>query len=132
MATEGDASAQLSRRERQIMDILYEKQKATALEIMEAMPDAPGYSSVRKFMMILESKGFVKHEKQGKQHVFVPTLAPGNAAQSALSRVLKVFYGGSLESAVSSMLSSSEADVSEEELARLEQIVRDARRNSEA
>ena len=122
----------LSRRERQIMDILYQRRTATANDVMEAMPDAPGYSSVRKQLAILEEKGFVRHERQGKQHVFVPIVASQSAARSALDRVLNVFFGGSLENAVTSMLGGPEPKLSEEELARLEQIVRDARTGGES
>lgn len=130
MGREDDAASSLSRRERQIMDVLYQKGRATAAEVMEALPDAPGYSSVRKLLMILESKGFVRHERQGKQHVYVPTVPQQSAARSALGRVLDVFFGGSLESAVSTLLSSSERNVSDEELSRLERVVQEARKAS--
>src|SRR5215467_4267713 len=90
----------LSRRERQIMDVLYRKGKATAAEVMEAMPDAPGYSAVRTYLAILEKKGHVRHEKDGARFVFSPTVPLQKAKRSAVRHLIETFFGGSRERAV--------------------------------
>src|SRR5687768_6458536 len=85
----------LSRRERQIVDILYSNGRATAAEVQAALPDPPSYSAVRAMLRILEEKGHVRHEQDGPRYVYVPTLARDNAKRSALQHVLKTFFDGS-------------------------------------
>ena len=88
---------ELSRRERQIMDILYTKGQASALEVRDAMPDPPTKTAVRTLLRILEEKGFLTHEQLGQTYLFRPRMAREHAGPSALRRVLDVFFGGSLE-----------------------------------
>ena len=118
----------LSRRERQIMDIIYSRGRASAAEVRDAMPDAPGYSAVRAMLRILEEKGYLRHDRQGPRYVFWPTLPREEASQSALRRLLQTFFDGSVEQAVAAMLDASESELSDEELARLERLIAEARK----
>src|SRR5579859_2950376 len=99
----------LSRRERQIVEILHRLGKSTASEVHEALPDAPTYSAVRATLRILEEKGHAVHEIDGKRYVYVPAEPKQVAAQSALDQVVKTFFGGSLEGVVRTFLSGREA-----------------------
>jgi predicted transcriptional regulator len=118
---------QLSRRERQIMDVLYERGRATAAEVREAMPDPPGYSAVRTLLRILEEKGHVRHEQEGARYVYLPREPASRMAESALARVVRTFFGGSVERTVASLISSDEAQLSPEELDRLSRLIDEAR-----
>src|SRR6476659_4956105 len=91
----------LSRRERQIVDILYARGRATAAEVQAALPDPPSYSAVRAMLRILEDKGHVKHEQDGPRYVYLPTVAPERAQKTALRHVLQTFFNGSAEQALS-------------------------------
>jgi predicted transcriptional regulator len=117
----------LSRRERQIMDILFARGRATAGEVLEALPDPPSYSAVRALLRVLENKGHVRHHREGTRYVYAPTQPRTRAATSALSRVVETFFGGSVEKTVATLISSEEARLSPEELARLEDLIRKAR-----
>lgn len=117
----------LSRRERQIMDVVYQRGQATAAEVREALPDAPGYSAVRALLRILEEKGHLTHAEDGKRYVFSPTQPRPVAAQSALNQIVHTFFGGSVEKAVTTLLSSSDAKLSEEELDRLARLIDEAK-----
>jgi predicted transcriptional regulator len=117
----------LSRRERQIVDILHRLGKATANEVHEAMPDAPTYSAVRATLRILEEKGHAVHEIDGKRYVYVPAEPRQVAAKSALDQVVSTFFGGSLEGVVRTFLSGREAQVSEDELSRISKLIEDAK-----
>src|ERR1051325_11295048 len=97
----------LSRRERQIIDILYRKKAATALEVLEALPDPPSYSAVRAALRILEEKGHVRHEKQGAKYVFIPTLDRNKARRTAVRHLIQTFFDGSAEKAASTLLDMS-------------------------
>ena len=97
----------LSRRERQIIDILYARGRATAAEVQAALPDPPSYSAVRAMLRILEDKGHVKHEQDGPRYVYVPTVGHDNAKRSALHHMLKTFFDGSTEQAISALLDDS-------------------------
>lgn len=119
----------LSRRERQIMDIVYGLREATATQVLEAMPDAPTRTTVRTMLRILEQKGQLKHVKQGREFVYRPVNARKNVARAALKRVLNTFFDGSLEGAVSQHLSDSGTRMSDEELKRLSDLISEARRN---
>src|SRR5215469_1184389 len=99
--------ATLSRRERQIMDVLYRKESATAAEVMESLPDAPGYSAVRALLRILEQKGHVRHEERAGKYVFMPTLQREKAKRSALRHLVQTFFDGSTEDAVAALLDST-------------------------
>jgi predicted transcriptional regulator len=118
----------LSRREREILEILHRLGRGTATEVMEALPDAPSYSAVRSILRILEEKGHARHEEEGKRYAYLPSEPRQNAGRNALQQVMQTFFGGSLESAVRTFLNDSEADVSEEELERLTRIIEDAKK----
>jgi BlaI family transcriptional regulator, penicillinase repressor len=119
----------LSRRERQIVDILYARGRATAVEVQAALPDPPSYSAVRAMLRILEDKGHVKHEQDGPRYIYVPTVAHDNAKRSALHHVLKTFFDGSTEQAISALLDDSASNLSDAELDRLARLIDQARGN---
>lgn len=118
----------LSRRERQIVDILYSQGRATAAEVQAALPDPPSYSAVRAMLRILEDKGHVRHEQDGPRYVYVPTLARDNAKRSALRHMLQTFFDGSAEQAISALLDDSSTRLSDRELDRLARMIQQARR----
>jgi len=121
---------QLTRRERQIMDALYRLGRATATEIMQAMPGAPGYSTVRTQLRVLETKGHVKHEEVGLRYVYFPTVSRHSARRSALKHLVDTFFDGSNAKAVAALLGGEAARVTDEDLERIESIVRGARGES--
>ncbi len=116
----------LSRRERQIMDIIYESKEATAQQVMERLPDAPGYSAVRALLRVLENKGHLEHRQVGPRYVYIPRLAKDAARRSELRHLLKTFFDNSTEAAVAALLDISEASLSEEDYRRLAELVRKA------
>jgi len=118
----------LSRRERQIVDILYAQGRATAAEVQSALPDPPSYSAVRAMLRILEDKGHVRHEQDGPRYVYVPTVARDNAKRSALRHMLQTFFDGSAEQAISALLDDSSTRLSDRELDRLARMIDQARR----
>ena len=118
----------LSRRERQIIDILYSHGRATAAEVQTALPDPPSYSAVRAMLRILEDKGHVRHEQDGPRYVYVPTVARDNVKKSALQHVLTTFFDGSAEQAISALLDDESARLSEAELDRLARLIDGARK----
>jgi predicted transcriptional regulator len=124
--------AGLSRREREIVDALNRLGKATAGEIESAIPTPPSNSAVRSILRILEEKGHVRHEEDGKRYLYLPTAPRPAAARSALTGVLDTFFGGSLATAVKTFLSEADADLKEEELEDLARLVEDARRRGDA
>jgi len=117
----------LSRRERQIMQILYERGQATVAEVQESLPDPPGYSAVRRLVAILEEKGQVHHTLIGKGYVYSPAESWTAVSKSAIEQVVESFFGGSVEKAVATLLSSQKTRPSEDELQRLEQMIQQAR-----
>ena len=121
-------SDELSRRERQIMDIVYARGEASAAAIHGALPDAPSYSAVRALLAILVEKGHLKHRSEQGRYIYAPTRRRSHVGRSALRRVLDTFYEGSLEKAVAALLHGSEANLSPEELARLGQLIEQARK----
>lgn len=116
----------LSRRERQIMEVIYRSGSATAKEVLAALPDPPSYSAVRATMRILEEKGHVKHEKKGPRYVFEPTTPAGEARRSALRGLLDTFFGGSTEDAFAALLDLREGAVDSQEADRLKSMIRRA------
>jgi len=120
--------AQLTRRERQIMEILHARGQATAAEVHQALPDSPSYSAVRALLRILEEKGHVKHRREGLRYVHLPTEARARASRSALRRVVRTFFGGSAPLAVAALLESSDTELSTEEIDKLQKIINDARK----
>lgn len=120
--------ANLSRRERQIMDIVYRQGQATAAEVLEALPDPPSYSAVRAMLRILEEKGHLRHEQQGPRYVFLPTLPRDKASRSALKQLVQTFFDGSTEQAVAALLDLSGSKLSSDELDRLSDLIDQARK----
>jgi predicted transcriptional regulator len=119
----------LSRRERQIMDVIYERGQATAAEVAEAIPDPPSYSAVRALLRILEEKGYLRHEQQGLRYVFLPTVKRASARRSALKGLVRTFFEGSVEQTVAALLDDKK--LSSEELARLADLLDRARSRRE-
>jgi BlaI family transcriptional regulator, penicillinase repressor len=117
----------LSRRERQIMDVLYRDRQATAAEVLAALPDPPSYSAVRAMLRVLETKGHVRHVADGTRYVYLPTVARERAGRPALAGVLETFFEGSTEKAVAALLELSPAGLSDEELDRLSRLIEQAR-----
>ena len=124
-------SLHLSRRERQIMDIIYARGEAAAAEVHDALPDAPSYSAVRTLLRILEEKGHLKHREDGPRYVFMPTEPRAKASRSALKRVVQTFFDGSLASAVAALVDGEGGKVSAEELQRIEAIIQSAKDKSQ-
>ena len=118
----------LSRRESQIMEIVYERGRATAAEVLERLPDPPSYSAVRAMLRILEDKGHLRHEQDGPRYVFLPTVAPEEARDSALKRVVRTFFDGSAEGAMAALIDLGVSDLDEEALERLADLIEEARR----
>ena len=119
--------AGLSRRERQIMDILYQNGKASAQEVRDAMPDAPSYSAVRAMLRVLEEKGHVKHQEEGMKYVYTPVVTAGKAKRSAVKHVLDTFFQGSTEQIVAALLDVSSSRLTREELDRMAQMIERAK-----
>jgi predicted transcriptional regulator len=113
----------LTRREREIMDILYRRGRATAHEVLEDLAEAPSYSAVRALLRLLEERGHVKHVEDGPRYVYSPAVARGDARKSALAHVVKTFFAGSVEQAVATLVESSKAKLSSEELDRLSALI---------
>jgi BlaI family penicillinase repressor len=123
------AHRDLSRRERQILDILYKNGRATAAEVQAALPEPPSYSAVRALLRILEDKGHIRHEQDGPRYVYLPTVARDNAKRSALRHILQTFFDGSAEQAISALLDESSAKLSSAELDRLARLIDGARKS---
>lgn len=124
------SSRHLSRRERQIMDIIYARGEAAAADVHAALPDAPSYSSVRTLLRILEEKGHLKHREDGPRYIFMPTEARAKASRSALQRVVQTFFDGSLSNAVAALVDAEGGKLSAEELRRIEAIIKAAKSKS--
>jgi predicted transcriptional regulator len=120
--------ADLTRRERQIMEILHTRGQATAADVQGALPDAPSYSTVRALLRILEDKGCVKHRRQGLRYVHLTTEGKARASRSALRRVVRTFFGGSAPLAVAALLEGKDTELSPKEIAQLQRIINQARK----
>jgi len=118
----------LSRRERQIMDVVYRLGRATAAEVQEGLPDPPSYSAIRALLRILEEKGHLRHERDGPRYVFLPTVGRDKARRSALRRLVQTFFEGSTAQAVAALLGEPGTNLSGEDLDRLSRLI-DAARN---
>lgn len=121
----------LSRRESQIMNVVYRLGKATANEIRDGLPDPPSNSSVRVLLRILEEKGHLKHEKDGRRYVYMPTVPASKAGYSELKQVKSTFFGDSVRGVVSALLSMSESDLSKEDLDDLSELIEQAKKEDE-
>jgi len=117
----------LSKRERQIVDILYRRKTATAGEIQQALPDPPTYSAVRATLCILERKGHIRHEPGSLPYRYTPTVAPDRARRSALRHIVDTFFDGSVEQVVSTLIDESAGRLSPQQLDRLHDLIRRAR-----
>ena len=118
----------LGRRERQIMDIVIRRGRASAAEVLADLPDPPSYSSVRSMLRLLEDKGYLVHEWDGPRHAYRPTGSPEQLRRSAVRHLLRTFFSNSMESAVAAMLGAGERPPSDEELERLSKLITEARR----
>jgi predicted transcriptional regulator len=123
----GDA-LHFSRRERQIMDILYRESRATAGEVLERLPDPPGYSAVRAMLRVLENKGHLTHVLEDGRYVYQPVLPREKARKSALKNLLQTFFDGSPEKAVAALLSDSKSRLTENEVENLTRLIAEARK----
>ena len=126
-----DGHRNLSRRERQMMDILYQRGRATAAEIHEALPEPPSYSAVRAKLRVLEEKGHVRHEEEALRYVYLPTMARDTARRSALRHMVSTFFAGSVEDTVAALLDISAADLSPKDLDRISNLIEQARKEGE-
>jgi predicted transcriptional regulator len=117
----------LTKRERQIMDALYRLGRATAAEIMDAVPKAPGNSTVRTQLRVLEAKGHVKHEEQGLRYIYMPTVPRHSARKSALKHLVDTFFDGSSGKAVAALLGGEASRISDDDLERIAELLKTAR-----
>jgi BlaI family transcriptional regulator, penicillinase repressor len=118
----------LSRRERQIMDVLHTRGQATAAEVLAALPNPPSYSAVRALLRILEEKGHAKHHRDGARYVYGPRVSTETASKSALHRVVSTFFKGSISEAMAALLENSDAEISDAELNKLQQMIKQAKK----
>ena len=119
-------TVKLSRRERQIMDIVYQRGCASVVDVLEDLPDPPTYSTVRALLRILEEKGYLTHKKDGKRYIYRPTQPRHLAGCSALKQIFQTFFDKSIEKTVMTLI--SDADLSDEELDRLSQRIEQAKK----
>ena len=118
----------VSRRERQILDVLFARGRSTAADVQAALPDAPSYSAVRALLRILEAKGFIHHEQDGPRYVYVTATPRETAKRSALRHIVRTFFDGSTEDAVAALLDGDVTTLAPEQLDRLQALI-DARRS---
>jgi predicted transcriptional regulator len=126
-----DRHTTLSRRERQIMDILYKRGKASAQEILDALPDPPTYSAVRAKLRVLEEKGHVRHQEESLRYVYLPVVARDAARKSALRHMVSTFFAGSVQETVAALLDLSAANLKSEDLDRISAMVEQAKKEGE-
>jgi predicted transcriptional regulator len=117
----------LSRRERQIMDVVYEMKEVSAFQVLERLPEPPSYSAVRALLRVLEQKGHLVHRQDGPRYIYTPRLPKDKARKSALSHLMRTFFDGSTESVVAALLDISEDNLSEEDYRRLTELIEKAR-----
>lgn len=123
--------AVLTRRERQIMDVLFRRGRATAADVMNELSGEPSYSTVRTQLRVLEEKGHVKHEEEGLRYVYLPAVPRHTARKSALKHLVETFFEGSTEKAVAALLGGEGTRLSDEELTRIAEMIARARREGE-
>ncbi|MFC2159018.1 BlaI/MecI/CopY family transcriptional regulator [Acidobacteriota bacterium] len=119
---------QLSRRERQIMDIIFKESRATAAEIHDRIPEPPSYSTVRALLSILERKGYIRHHADGPRYVYTPTMSQEKAKKKALQHLIQTFFNGSTEKVMAALLDISSSDLSEEEFDKLIEMINQAKK----
>ena len=120
--------AVLSRRERQIIDVLYRRGRATAADVMADLPGNPSYSTVRTQLRVLEAKGHVRHEDDGQRFVYSPAVPRGTVRRSALKHLVETFYEGSVEQAVAALLGGEGSRLTDDQLDRIEDLIKKARK----
>lgn len=118
----------LSRRERQIMDIVFRRREVAVSDVLEELPDPPSYSAVRALLSLLLRKGHVRHRRDGKRYLYAPRVSAGKASRSALQHLLRTFFDGSVEKVVASVLDQEAGHLSDDELARLAALIEAARK----
>jgi BlaI family penicillinase repressor len=118
----------LSRRERQIMDILFAMGRASGPEIQERLPDQPSYSGVRTILRVLERKGHIRHIEEGMRYVYLPVMTREKATKSAIERLVTTFFDGSVKAAAAAFLDPSTTRLSQDDLRDLERLIRQARK----
>lgn len=124
----GQRLAELSRRERQCLDILFRRGQATVAEVQEALTDPPSYSAVRATLNVLVEKGHVQHKQDGPRYVYVPAIPAGSARNAAVQHLVDTFFGGSADEAVVALLERSDAKVSREAVERITRGIQNARK----
>jgi predicted transcriptional regulator len=129
--TQRPTTEDLSRRERQVMEILHRRGESTVAEIMQALPDPPTYSAVRSILRILGEKKLIAHKEDGPRYVYFPSRPTDKARDDVLAHVVRTYFAGSTEQAVTALLRLSDADVDDADLARLREKIRRARRNEQ-
>jgi len=120
----------LSRRERQIMEVVYSRGAATADDVVDGLSDPPTRTAVRTFLGILEEKGLLKHDKRGRAFVYRPTQSPGKVGKGAFRRVVETFFGGSLEKALAAHLTDPGGKLTAQEYQRLVELIEQARKDA--
>ena len=118
----------VSRRERQILDVLFTRGRSTAADVQAALPEAPSYSAVRALLRILEDKGLIRHEQDGPRYVYVTAIPRDTAKRSALKHIVRTFFDGSTEDAVAALIDGASTGLSTDQLDRLQALI-DARRS---
>ena len=126
--TKSSTHTTLTRRERQIMDVLYRRGRATAAEVMADLPGEPNYSTVRTQLRVLEDKGHVRHDEEGLRYVYAPAVPRHAARKSALKHLVETFFDGSAEQVVAAVLGGEASRLSDEDLERIAALVADARK----
>jgi predicted transcriptional regulator len=124
----GQRLAELSRRERQCLDILFRRGQATVAEVLEALTDPPSYSAVRATLNVLVEKGHVQHKQDGPRYVYLPAIPAGSARNAAVQHLVDTFFGGSADEAVVALLERSDAKVSREAVERITRGIQNARK----
>lgn len=123
------APTHLSRRERQILDVLYRTGRASVADVQAGLPDPPSYSAVRAMLRILEDKGHVRHDREGLRYVYLPTVARDRAKRSALKHLVRTFFDGSAAQVMAALVEMAPRDVDSRELDRLQRLIDDARKD---
>ncbi len=121
------APSELTRRERQVMDILHRRGPSTVSEIMDELPDPPTYSAVRSILRILSEKDVVRYREDGPRYVYLPSESAEQSQESALAHVVETYFAGSTEQAITALLRLSDADIGEQEIEKLRAQIRNAR-----
>ncbi len=122
-----EETGDLTRRERQIMETLYRLNRASAIEIRDAMPNPPTYTAVRTHLALLQDKGLIKHDRQGAKHIYEPVVPHAQMAKNVITGVLENFFGGSVERVVATLIEPGSSPLSNEELDRLTKLIEEAR-----